>query len=64
MVQSDWPLKTWERTAKSWVYTDICVFPVYAFSFVFGKFPFSRAFAKAPLINIATLAILDVHVLW
>ena len=41
MVQSDWSLKTWGPTVKSWVYTDICVFPVYAFSFAFGKFPFS-----------------------
>ena len=41
MVQSDWSLKTWGPTVKSWVYTDICVFPVYAFFFVFGKFPFS-----------------------
>ena len=51
-LHSDWMMKlkggsevntltTLGTTVKSWIYINICVFLVYAFSFVFGKFPFS-----------------------
>ena len=46
MVQSDWPLKSWGPTIKSWVYADMCVFPENIFSFVCGNFPFSLESVK------------------